>query len=694
MKKLSYLFLILMAVLCIRESAAQVQFVSPAPDARWVLPETSVSIRFQNKIKPVVNLSGSVRAIGSVSGFHAGKSVLSDNQQTLIFYPETAFAFSETVQVEVAVKQLMADNILPDAPYHFTFTTADSKIQLSQETYLRNALQSEMALDQPIALENTLKVTQDTVLPDDFPARSIITVNNPSPGYLFLSNFTFGGSPYVPYLMILDNAGNPVFYRKMNSWCLDFKVQGKDTLTYYNNGKFYALNKQYAVVDSFYCGNGYTTDVHECRLLPHHHALMLSYDYQKVDMSAVVAGGLPNATVIGLVIQEIDSAKNVVFQWRSWDHLAITETGEILPGNGLIDYVHGNALEVDEDGNLLVCARHLNAIIKINRQTGEVIWRWGGKMNQFSFTGSDTITFDHQHAIRRLPDGNYTMFDNGNSRGYSRALEFNLDQVNKVAHLVWEYRSNPDIFGVAMGNVQRLPNGNTLIGYGAGNPTVVEVRPDGSKAYEMTLPYNMFSYRAYRYPWTAHLLMADTDSLDFYLRTPAAEVTKILTLTNVTDTPLTITDITVDTGAFQVQALLPLSVMVCKSISLPVVFKPTTTGSFSGNLQITSDGGNERVRLTGFLDSSSPIVVYPNPFSEAIHIQVLVKEESDVSVRIFDLQGRQAATFFVRNVAPGKHLYDWQPDRQAAGLFLCKITVQAHNTSQTSQQVLKVFYQP
>ena len=73
-----------------------------------------------------------------------------------------------------------------------------------------------------------------------------------------------------------------------------------------------------------------------------------------------------------------------------------------------------------------------------NRNTGAIIWRLGGKNNQFSFI-NDTIGFSHQHAIRRLENGNISLFDNGNyhSPPFSRAIEYSLNENNKTATLVW-----------------------------------------------------------------------------------------------------------------------------------------------------------------------------------------------------------------------------------------------------------------
>src|SRR4030095_11969934 len=251
---------------------------------------------------------------------------------------------------------------------------------------------------------------------------------------------------------------------------------------------------------SFYTGNNYLTDLHELRVLPNNHALLLSYDKEHVDMSQIVPGGDPNALVTGLILQEIDSYKNVVFQWIIGDHVLITDaTHENLVSN-LIDYVHGNAIEIENDGNLLLSSRHMDEITKINRTTGDMIWRLGGKHNEFTFL-NDPIGFSHQHAIRRIANGHITLFDNGNyhSPRFSRAVEYSLDEENKTATLVWQYRHSPDIYGSAMGYVQRLSNNNTLISWGAANPTLTEVRYDGTKAYELTFSAGVYTYRAFRY---------------------------------------------------------------------------------------------------------------------------------------------------------------------------------------------------
>src|SRR5262249_30739764 len=137
--------------------------------------------------------------------------------------------------------------------------------------------------------------------------------------------------------------------------------------------------------------------------------------------------------------------------------------------------------------------------------------RWGGKNNQFNFNG-DTLMFSHQHAIRHLGGDHFILFDNGNFHNppYSRAVEYVLNQQSLTARKVWEYRNTPDTFGGAMGYVQRLDNGNTLITWGTGKPNVIEVAPNGQKVMELSLPAGVFTYRAFRQDWVPQTTSAST----------------------------------------------------------------------------------------------------------------------------------------------------------------------------------------
>ncbi|HET9253122.1 MAG TPA: aryl-sulfate sulfotransferase [Candidatus Eisenbacteria bacterium] len=341
-------------------------------------------------------------------------------------------------------------------------------------------------------------------VPPDFPRIQTTLPGIPAPGRIFLGSFSQSDPSAASYLMILENDGTPVFHRRLPSRGFDFKLQPDGRLTYFDPtfDGFYALDSTYTVVDSFQCGNGLTTDFHDLLVLPNGHALLMSYETRIMDMTAYDPKGWPNAEVVGLVIQEIDRAKNVVFEWKSWDHFDVTDATGISLGNRRVDYVHGNSLDLDRDGNLLLSSRSLNEVTKISRATGEVLWRLGGKRNQFQFKEGAT-PFYRQHSARSVGDGRLLLYDNGNfhSPPYSRAVEYEIDEVEMGVKEVWEYRHEPDVFGAFSGSVQRLPNGNTLVGWGSTTPTLTEVDPKGDVVYELTFDPGIFSYRAFRFDW-------------------------------------------------------------------------------------------------------------------------------------------------------------------------------------------------
>lgn len=477
------------------------QYVSPAPGAEHVSPRTNVILRPVGGVDPAsVGEDGAAFDVtGSVSGAHAGSARLSDDGRTITFRPLVPFSPGEGVTCRVQAGLRTVDGV--DVPAgEFRFTVAGPE----RDALIGMALPDDV--DDPFetgAGAVTSPVISDP-LPKGFPNITATVLGRPSPGRIFLADFNIRNAFQPSFLMILENDGTPYWYRYLNGQALDFKMLPDGRLSYFDHsrGKFYAMDSTYADVDSFACGNGYVTDHHDLDVLPDGHALVMAYDPEIVDLTPFVPKGIPVAVVVGLVIQEIDRDKNVVFEWRSWDHFQITDIQNHTLNSSFIDYVHGNSLDTDLDGNIILSSRHMNEITKIDRTTGDVIWRLGGKNNQFTFV-DDPIGFSHQHDARILPDGHLTVFDNGNFHvpAFSRALEYELDTRKMTATLVWQYRHVPDVFGAATGSVQRLPTGNTLIGWGVTTPTLTSVTPDGSVVSEMSFDPGLASYRAYRFDW-------------------------------------------------------------------------------------------------------------------------------------------------------------------------------------------------
>ena len=344
----------------------------------------------------------------------------------------------------------------------------------------------------------------DPNLPADFPEFIITQIGETAPGYLMGSVNPGSNEEVGRYFMIMDNAGVPVFYSQTQGLgrlvCNGLFASKRDVPGMNKKVSYYLQDEDFNEVDSFQAGNGYLADGHDFQVLPNGHVLILIYDSQIIDMSQIVEGGNPAATVDSAVIQELDVYKNVIFQWRSIDYIPITDSYRDITKKKF-GYIHVNAVEFDEtDGNLILCARECSEVIKVSRVTGEVMWRMGGKNNEFTFVNEHEENapryFRVPHDVRRHANGHLTMFDNGNDqqigdgRSYSRGVEYDLDEENKTATMVWEYRNDPDILALTGGNCTRLSNGNTIIRWGGAAktgdaPAMTEADPNGQLVYEI-----------------------------------------------------------------------------------------------------------------------------------------------------------------------------------------------------------------
>ncbi|MFC1888314.1 aryl-sulfate sulfotransferase, partial [Thermodesulfobacteriota bacterium] len=240
-------------------------------------------------------------------------------------------------------------------------------------------------------------------------------------------------------------------------------------------------------------------DNHDIILLPDGGKIFLGRSSHTIDMGAY--GGPADALVLSNFIRRTDPDESISFTWDYIDAFPLTDSNAELD-DPIIDWVHANSIDLDDDGNYLISSRSFSEVTKVDADDGSVIWRLGGKGNQFSLIGDDLGRFSLQHAAVNLGGGRILLFDNGaaHTPHQSRAVEYQLDTDAMTATLVWEYRNNPIIYSPALSNAQRLPNGNTLINFGnplLGKPRLIEVDPGGEPLWDLTVPF-AWSYRSYK----------------------------------------------------------------------------------------------------------------------------------------------------------------------------------------------------
>ncbi|MDQ1266330.1 MAG: type sorting protein [Bacteroidota bacterium] len=364
---------------------------------------------------------------------------------------------------------------------------------------------------------------------EDFENFGISILDNPSPGYI-LTGPTKPGN-----VTIYDNSGEAAYFRDLKHIGEEFvalRILENGNFACFSSGtkEWLIFDESLNIIDRVSAPAPYSTDFHTLHISPQGNYLLVGDIDIRVNMQEKVTNGFPNAYIFNMVIMELDYNKNVVFEWDCSEHIDILDaTEDINLTDRVIDPYHINHACYDNDGNLLANFRNLDETIKINRNTGEIIWIMGGsksRRNQFTFindTRDGFYGFSHQHDPKRLDNGNILFFDNGNLKPvhYSRAVEYRIDESAKTATKVWEFRNTPDISAAFMGNAQRLPNGNTIIGWGVNshNPyqiAGIEVTPAGEKVFEMRQPIYGALYQVLRNVYKMNSVSLSVNSNDFY----------------------------------------------------------------------------------------------------------------------------------------------------------------------------------
>jgi arylsulfate sulfotransferase len=207
-------------------------------------------------------------------------------------------------------------------------------------------------------------------------------------------------------------------------------------------------------------------DTHGAVILADNHFLVLLNYMKKVNNMPDSLHPAKDIKVVSCMIQETIDGK-VVWQWDATEFPEFYSNATNRFTDTIIqDYIHANSIIVDPaDSNVIVSFRNLNQVLKINRKSGAIMWRLGGKNSDFPLAKEQI--FLRQHAL--ILDSNKTLIflDNGDklTRPYSRIVEFKLDEKNKKVNSFKAYKI-PHLQIERQGNVAREGK-NYLIGGGS-----------------------------------------------------------------------------------------------------------------------------------------------------------------------------------------------------------------------------------
>jgi hypothetical protein len=344
-----------------------------------------------------------------------------------------------------------------------------------------------------------------------------------SPGYICLGpgqNAAFNAPPGPHEAqqgpLLVDNEGEPVWFRPLSGthWGTNVRVgsyRGEPVLTWwegqvydigYGKGEGVIVDTSYREVARVRAGNGREADLHEFVLTRSGTALITCYpETVRTDLSSV--GGPVGGQALGSIIQEVDVASGrVVMEWHSLDHISVDESYQ--PYNEPYDYAHINSIDVLPDGNLLVSGRATWALYKLDRRSGEIVWRLAGKRSDFKL--GPGVRFAWQHHATYLEGDRISLFDDRagpvTTGPQSRAIVVRVNWGRRTVQLEEAYHHPHPLVAAAMGSVQLLDDGEVLVGWGDQH-YISQFGSSGKLQLDATVPSGQFSYRAFRHEWAA-----------------------------------------------------------------------------------------------------------------------------------------------------------------------------------------------
>ena len=328
--------------------------------------------------------------------------------------------------------------------------------------------------------------------------------------------------------MILNPQGKLLWYLPMapGQRAFNFNRQtyeGKPVLTWwqgqqaggFGSGEDVIYDTNYRQIATVQAGKGLKADLHEFQITPQNTALLIAYKPVRMDLRSV--GGTKNDLAMDNVMEEIDiKTGKVLLAWHTAQHIKPTESYGTVPADpkAPFDYVHMNSVDLAKDGNILISGRGTHAYYEIDRKTGKLLWRMGGKRSDFKMGPGARTAW--QHDVRSLTATRISAFDNNAAvpaKGVqSRGVILKVDVRARTVRLIKAFKHRPKpILAASQGNMQSIQDargrytGNEMVGWGGDNQAFTEFNAKGDIVWEATfLSDKVDTYRAYKQTWSGN----------------------------------------------------------------------------------------------------------------------------------------------------------------------------------------------
>jgi hypothetical protein len=298
--------------------------------------------------------------------------------------------------------------------------------------------------------------------------------------------------------VIVDNSGKVAWYHYSPNGVLNsFQAHPNGSYTLLGTGatetQFHVLNVLGEEAGTLQCV-GRPTRFHEVLISEGGDAWILCDENRIMDLSAL--GGNPAAVVTGTVLQHLSAEGALLWEWNAFDHFDITDIPASERSGPNVNFTHGNGIGFDDDGNLILGFRSLSEVTKVNRTTGDVMWRLGGLRNEFTFLNDPKGTFEHQHGVRPAGPGQIQLLDNGLATP-SRLVRYLVNPTTHTVLMEWLFVDAPSTWTLVGGSTQYHVDGHATVSFGRAG-RVIEVDQTGNRAWELTGLDGMYVFRVQR----------------------------------------------------------------------------------------------------------------------------------------------------------------------------------------------------
>jgi hypothetical protein len=428
---------------------------------------------------------------------------------------------------------------------------------------------------------------------------------------------------------------------------------------------------------------------HDIEYLPNGNVLLLAWE-SKTAAEASARGRTATGNVWMDHVVEVKpsgtSGGEIVWEWHVWDHLVqekdqskenygvVADHAELVDinfssGMGGADWLHTNAVKYNaEFDQILISVVDMSELWIIDHSTtkaesgshtggkygkgGDLLYRFGNPAAYKSGSTSDRLLYG-QHGPRWIPKGspgagNIVVFNNGTTSRGSSADEYKLPvdaggkyDMKTKPEKVWTYAPGSSFYSTNLGSAQRLPNGNTLICQGTAG-TLWEVTPAKTVVWKYISPVTNSGITKQGQNPGGGMGMQPNQCFITHRYAP-------------------------DFAGFKGKTLTPAS-----------------TPLEGGSIPTVSTSKNVPVSVPETFSLSS----YTNPHRPAA-ITIVIPQNTDVTLKIYNADGREISTLVNQYVSAGKYSYTWSAGGCARGIYFVKLVAKNYATAAHRMVVLQ-----